>query len=185
MNDENFLTISEIAQKIGVPENSARRYAKLFKDFLPKKVFGRVKKYTPDSMDVIFEIAEMYKKGYDTESIFEKLQNKRNRIFEIEDSSRHQQSPSITTTNGIFREVDVFAQTIQELTISFRNIAIALERTSQKNEVINELLVRLREVEEREAWMKNRAERLEKEIQWISKEWFKKRTPWWRRFFKI
>ena len=181
MNNEDFLTISEIAEKIGVPENSARRYAKLFKDFLPKKVFGRVKKYAPDSLDVIFEIAEMYKKGYDTESIFENLQNKRNRIFEIEENVRQQ--PPSTTTNVIHKQFEVYAQAIQELTGSFKNIAIALEKSSQKNEVINELMVRLREVEEREAWMQKRAERLEREIQWITKEWFKKRTPWWRRLF--
>jgi hypothetical protein len=182
MDEENFLTISEIAERIGVPENSARRYAKLFKEFLPKKVLGRVKKYAPDSLDVIFEISEMYKKGYDTESIFEKLQNKRNRIFELELNGR-KQPPSTTTTGGSARDLEVYSQAIKDLTVSFKDIAIALERSTQKNEVINELLVRLREVEEREAWMRERAERLEREIQWITKEWFKKRIPWWRRLF--
>ncbi|MGA1840324.1 MAG: MerR family transcriptional regulator [bacterium] len=182
MDEEKFLTISEIAERIGVPENSARRYAKLFKDFLPKKVLGRVKKYSPDSLDVIFEISEMYKKGYDTEGIFEKLQDKRNRIFEVESNGK-QQPPSTTTAARNTRDLEIYTQAIKDLSVSFKDIATALERSAQKNEVINELLVRLREVEEREAWMREKAERLEKEIQWITKEWFKKRTPWWRRLF--
>ena len=184
MDEENFLTISEISEKIGVPENSVRRYARLFNEFLPKKVLGRVKKYAPYSKDVIFEISEMYKKGYDTEGIFDQLRSKRNRIFEIEPNGRPQQQPSSpTTTRGSERDLEVYGQAIKDLTMSFKDIATALERSTQRNEVINELLVRLRELEEREACMREKAERLEKEIKWITKEWFKRRTPWWRRLF--
>lgn len=184
MDEENFLTISEMSEKIGVPENSVRRYARLFSEFLPKKVLGRVKKYAPDSMEVIFEISELYKKGYDTESIFDQLRSKRNRIFEIEPNGGSQkQPPSPTTTRPRDRDLEVFGQAIKDLTVSFKDIATALERSTKRNEIINELLVRLREVEEREAFMRERAERLENEIKWITKEWFKKRTPWWRRLF--
>lgn len=81
---EEHLTISQIAEKTGVPETTIRRYVKLFSPFLHSKVYGRAKKYHPEAVKTIQNISGMYDAGKNTAEVYEQLEATTLQIIEVE-----------------------------------------------------------------------------------------------------
>ncbi len=72
---EGWFLISELAEELNIPENTVRRYAGLFKDFMPCKKIGRATRYAPEALDILTRISELYNKGYDTEGVHSMLES--------------------------------------------------------------------------------------------------------------
>ncbi len=72
---EGWLLISELAEELNIPENTVRRYAGLFKDFMPCKKTGRATRYAPEALEILTRISELYNKGFDTESVHNTLES--------------------------------------------------------------------------------------------------------------
>lgn len=70
---EEWLTIVEIAKRLDLAENTARRYANLFGEYLRSRKFGRATKYHPDALNVLSTISQLYKDGMSTEEVRERL----------------------------------------------------------------------------------------------------------------
>lgn len=90
---EEWLTITEIAEKAKVPETSVRRYIKLFKEYLPGKQIGRTWKYLPDVIQVVERISASYQAGQSTQEIFQMLQQNFPQVLDVVEENHH-----ITTT---------------------------------------------------------------------------------------
>ncbi|WP_027178329.1 MerR family transcriptional regulator [Maridesulfovibrio bastinii] len=84
----NWISVAEISKITGIPAPTARRYASLFKDFLPSRKMGRVTKY-PDSVIAIFQrIVTLYNDGLVTTEIEEKLKSEYPRTIEVSPNER-------------------------------------------------------------------------------------------------
>lgn len=85
---EDWISIAEIAKRLNVAENTARRYTHLFSEFLKERKFGRTTKYTLDAIEVISQISVLYSQGLTTEEIKRKLHNEFPQIVEIDEEER-------------------------------------------------------------------------------------------------
>lgn len=81
--EKEWLSIAEIADKLGLAENTARRYSHLFNDFLQDQKFGRTTKYTAEAIEVISRIAGLYNQGFSTEEIKRKLQDDMPQVVDV------------------------------------------------------------------------------------------------------
>ncbi len=72
---EKWLSIVEISRYLGLAENTARRYANLFDEYLKSRKFGRAIKYTEESLQVIGRVAALYQEGLGTEEIRSRLKD--------------------------------------------------------------------------------------------------------------
>lgn len=70
---DSWLSIAEISKNLGLAENTARRYANLFSDYLVDRRFGRAIKYKSDSINVLGRVAALYQDGLGTDEIREKI----------------------------------------------------------------------------------------------------------------
>lgn len=92
---EEWLTISELAKRIGLAENTARRYATLFGEYLKSRSFGRATKYTSDATEVLGRIAGYYQQGLSTHEIHERFHDLPKTV---DMEAKAEQPPPTTTT---------------------------------------------------------------------------------------
>ncbi len=71
-----------------IPAPTARRYASLFKDFLPSKKMGRVTKYPDSAVEIFKRIVTLYNEGMVTTEIEQELRAEFPRTIEISPSER-------------------------------------------------------------------------------------------------
>lgn len=69
------MTIAEIADKLGIAENTIRRYCRLFHGFLTSKQFGRATKYDTEVLEILANISTLYQEGKSTQEIQDRLKN--------------------------------------------------------------------------------------------------------------
>ncbi len=72
----DLLTITGIAQKLGMPESTVRYYRNKFPDFIPAVGEGRKRKYRPETLEVIAIIEKMFRENRTALEIAERLANK-------------------------------------------------------------------------------------------------------------
>jgi len=84
MTASKWHLIRDLAEKSGVPESTARRYARLFPEYMPAKSFGRIKKYPAESARVIALIHDCYRRGMTTAEVAENLKDHAPRVIELE-----------------------------------------------------------------------------------------------------
>lgn len=70
---EEWLTVTELANRLGLAENTARRYAKLFDEYISSRKYGRTIKYDPEAIKVMDSVSRLYKEGLGTQEIQERL----------------------------------------------------------------------------------------------------------------
>lgn len=70
---EEWLSIAEVAKRLGLAENTARRYTHLFKEYITSKQTGRTMKYDPEAMEILANISRLYQEGLSTQEIQERL----------------------------------------------------------------------------------------------------------------
>ncbi len=84
------LTIAQVAKEAGLPETTARRYANNFQSFFHAQTYGRAKKYPPEAVELVREIAAMYDSGKETAEIEAVLQATRTQVIDVEDAHETQ-----------------------------------------------------------------------------------------------
>ncbi len=67
MND--WLNLTAMARSLEIPEPTARRYAKLFADYLPHRKMGHITMYAPDTAPILSRISQLYSQGKKKEDI--------------------------------------------------------------------------------------------------------------------
>lgn len=72
MENDRYL-IAELAQLAEIPENTARRYARLFEEFFSGRRYGRSTKYPGSDVQTLQLISGLYRAGLTTPEIFERL----------------------------------------------------------------------------------------------------------------
>lgn len=80
----NWLSVAEIAKITRIPAPTARRYASLFKEYLPASKLGRVTKYSEDAIGIFERIAQLYAEGRVTPEIEEILGQEFPRTIDVQ-----------------------------------------------------------------------------------------------------
>jgi len=73
---QDLLTITGIAQKLGMPESTVRYYRNKFPDFIPAVGEGRKRKYRPETLEIISLIEKMFRENRTAVEIAERLASK-------------------------------------------------------------------------------------------------------------
>ena len=79
-----YLSVAEIAKITRIPAPTARRYASLFKEYLPASKLGRVTKYSEDAIGIFERIAQLYAEGRVTPEIEEILGQEFTRTIDVQ-----------------------------------------------------------------------------------------------------
>lgn len=90
-----LLALNDIARRTGIPAPTARRYASLFKEFLPGRRLGRATRYTESAVPVFERIAELYGDGRITTEIEELLRGEYPRTIEVGPSAEPIPLPAV------------------------------------------------------------------------------------------
>ena len=80
----NWLSVAEIAKITRIPAPTARRYASLFREFLPSKKMGRMTKYGEEAIQIFEQIAHYYNEGHVTSEIEEILKRDYARTIDVD-----------------------------------------------------------------------------------------------------
>jgi hypothetical protein len=137
----------------------------------------------------------MEKDGYETGSIFEKVEKNQNKIFDLnlKKDTNHQQplQPSSTSEkaslvfdsivfNILGRQLDI----VKRQTEAFKNLTDTLKELLSKLESQNKFNKRISELEDKIEQMKKVQDRHGHEIGHMCLEWFKGgKKSWWSRIF--
>jgi hypothetical protein len=84
---ESWTSLPQVAERAKIPETTARRYANTFKRFLTTKDSGNITLYHPETVGVLQEIAERYRRRQTTDQIMEELRMSYGETFEMEPNS--------------------------------------------------------------------------------------------------
>lgn len=80
----DWLSVADIAKTTRIPAPTARRYASLFREYLPSKRVGRVTKYSQDAVAIFERIAQQYAQGHVTSEIEEMLKHEYARTIDVD-----------------------------------------------------------------------------------------------------
>ncbi len=87
------LSVSDIAKRTRIPAPTARRYASLFKEYLPSRKVGRVTKYSEDAIVIFEKISTLYADGHVTTEIEEILRRDYSRTIDLSPLAANPQVP--------------------------------------------------------------------------------------------
>jgi len=170
---EEWLSIAEIAEKTGIPENTARRYVGKFSDFIQVKSTGRAKKYPPDTIQVVERISQLYQAGKGTDEIYELLSREQPLMVRIDEEEQPSLSLSPYEVMEEFRRTNsLILQTMQQVTRAVEAMTAQQEDLAEAREKIDELKDKIAERDNRERELLTRIEKLEEAQQ--------KKKPWWK-----
>jgi DNA-binding transcriptional MerR regulator len=121
-----WLSIPELARKVGTADNTIRRYLKRFPDYFYCQTIGGIKRFSPETLDILKHIFNLYhQKGKTREEVNQALQLKYGNTITIEASKKlvnEEKAPYGTNTS-----LPVILPEISRLADSFEKIAAALE----------------------------------------------------------
>ena len=75
MKASKHYTLPEIARQVGISETTARRYSKEYFNYLPGRMHGRMKTYSPECLRVLKRIKQLYDAGEGTTRVHEIMVN--------------------------------------------------------------------------------------------------------------
>jgi len=90
------LSLPEIARLAGLPETTARRYARQYADFLPSHSQGRVKKFKPECVRIMQHIKNLYDEGMSQEVVRDVLSKEYSRLVDTD----HHEPPLLPQVQG-------------------------------------------------------------------------------------
>jgi DNA-binding transcriptional MerR regulator len=176
--EQKWISISEIAIELHIPENTARRYANLFKDYLIDKTFGRTTKYSESALDTVRSISNMYQKGLSTQEIKQQLDTSHPKNYEIEPQNQ------VTTTIPPQELMNKLNDALQQIASSTEQIAKFEEHRLKQDELNRAMIEKMAQQQEYIAnSIQTRDEMLMKTIREIMNMKTKstKRWKWWGR----
>ncbi|MFN3337561.1 MAG: MerR family transcriptional regulator [Thermomicrobium sp.] len=113
---DRFLTLSEVAQRLGLPETTVRYYRDRFAPYLPVVGEGRSRRYPPQAVERLRWIVEQLRAGSSVQEIEAQLR-----------SRAGERASSMEKDTQFVETVDRLSQRISELTESLLRVARALE----------------------------------------------------------
>lgn len=108
----NWLSVAEIAKLTRIPAPTARRYASLFREYLPSRKVGRVTKYSEDVVRIFETISTLYQDGHVTGEIEDALKQEYSRSVDV--------APEIPAVPGVGMGIGAeFAHSFKEVMDKF------------------------------------------------------------------
>lgn len=126
---DKLLTVSELSKITEIPESTVRRYLSRFEAYFPFDARGKGKKYRPESVEVLKQIALLYSEGYQANEIEPMLANRFS--FTIDNSPE-------ATTQPQYKPVEQQFQEFKDQQNEFNRQL--LEKLDQQQEYIKKLL---------------------------------------------
>jgi len=167
----DWVSISEISEQLNIAENTARRYANLFKEFLIDKRFGRTTKYSVDAIKTIHRISSLYQKNFNTQEIHQILREEIPLTITVESEN----STIILPPHDLMAQLN---KALQQIAIATEQIA-SQEQFRQQQITINQTLDL--KIKEQEAYIKNSLEKRDEQLMQSLREMMEKRKrKWWK-----
>ncbi len=117
----NWYTVADIAKATRIPAPTARRYAALFKDFLPSRKVGRVTRYSEEAVRIFEHISRLYGEGLVTPEIEESLQREYSRVIDV---PRGSNAPALARTDAVPTEItQAMAELMDKFSACFEILA--------------------------------------------------------------
>jgi len=121
-----WLSIPELARKVGTADNTIRRYLKRFPDYFYCQTIGGIKRFSPETLDILKHIFNLYhQKGKTREEVNQALQLKYGNTITIEASKKLVNEEK--TPYGTNASLPVILPEITRMADAFERIATALE----------------------------------------------------------
>ncbi|WP_448575444.1 MerR family transcriptional regulator [Thermomicrobium sp.] len=120
-DDDRLLTLSEVAQRLGLPETTIRYYRDRFAPYIPTVGSGRSRRYPPRAVERLRWIIEQLHAGVSPVEIEAQLGGQTKASASTEDADR------------LVESVERLSQRIAELTASLQLVAEALQRPEERS----------------------------------------------------
>ncbi|HPE68468.1 MAG TPA: hypothetical protein P5560_03105 [Thermotogota bacterium] len=157
---EGWLKVSDLVQVTSIPENTIRRYIKLFPEYFPFKRIDRTQFFPPSSRSLVQEISQLYREGKKTTEIHDTLSHSHDKTLEI--------LPEKDTNPAYPQSLDHFLEKIRELfdqnTRSFRIIARELQQLNSQGADMQSLKQTLEEQQARIQKLEKVGEEMERRL---------------------
>ena len=137
------LSLPEIARLAGLPETTARRYARQYADFLPSHSQGRVKKFKPECVRIMQHIKNLYDEGMSQEVVRDVLGKEYSRIIDTD----HQEPPLLPLAHTEPTARDLMVELARAMKPGADNLNFILSR-------LDHIEKRLDELEGKRSWFK-------------------------------
>lgn len=110
----DWLSVAEIARLTRIPAPTARRYAALFREFLPHRKAGRVTRYAPEAARVFGRISNLYHEGRVTTEIEEVLRQEFSRTIDLDAGTGEARLPAVEPAPGLLDQFNTSLQVIAD-----------------------------------------------------------------------
>lgn len=110
----DWLSVAEIARLTRIPAPTARRYAALFREFLPHRKAGRVTRYAPEAARVFERISTLYHEGRVTTEIEEVLRREFSRTIDLDAGTGEARLPAAEPAPGLLDQFNTSLQVIAD-----------------------------------------------------------------------
>ncbi len=127
MND--WLSLTAMARRLQIPEPTARRYAKLFSDYLPHRKVGRMTLYAPDAGQILTRISQLYSEGHKKDDVENVLKEELPRTIDINGPAMSESQALVGTDNAVLQ--DKLFQFLDIVSDQSRKIDALMERDNQ------------------------------------------------------
>jgi DNA-binding transcriptional MerR regulator len=91
-----WLTFSELERATGTPGNTLRRWADSFREFLPCRVEGRVRRFHPESVPTFKRIAGLFQEGKQSREVIAILAKETPAVHDVAPASLPVQTEGLT-----------------------------------------------------------------------------------------
>jgi len=123
---QDLLTITGIAQKLGMPESTVRYYRNKFPDFIPAVGEGRKRKYRQETLEVISLIEKMFRENRPAFEIADRLANNFPQNIDLE---KQPQQLIATTTQQQQQNLSVELMNLAAVqTQALKQVALILDK---------------------------------------------------------
>lgn len=112
---DRLRTIRELAEELGIPEPTARRWAKQLEDYLNPQKVGRTTQYPPVARDVLSQAKDLFKAGHTSDEVYRILGETHTRVLEgepLDDEGTEETSLVVTGDDNLPADV---AQALEAL----------------------------------------------------------------------
>ncbi|ACV63197.1 putative transcriptional regulator, MerR family [Desulfofarcimen acetoxidans DSM 771] len=165
--EEKWLTLTQVAEEAGLSEITVKRYANLYDRYLQYRIFGRYKRYTPETVNLMIHISSLDQNGLTINEISEKLKNDYSAFMAVGNAKSYR----------VLVPLMILVNLLELLVKAMRQITVAFEYISAQEEELNKLREELkqmrRRLEKAEAFQKNTDKELSN----------KSSQSWWKRVF--
>ncbi|OPZ63123.1 MAG: hypothetical protein BWY86_00033 [Candidatus Aminicenantes bacterium ADurb.Bin508] len=145
-DQEEWLSLPQVASRAGIPESSARRYAETFKAFLKVRKGGRRTLYHYGTAEALAGIAFMYEQGQGTKEIMELLRKRGPETVDMEEAPLAR-GGTPQDTRALALPLQQIAQAIQILAVDREEIKALIHKNRAQAEKIQDLEERLSALE--------------------------------------